>query len=207
MGAFGGPLTVSKLWVRGELPEGYQDKFLKHLRTRAFHPLTPEEEAEERAGWCVAGSPFELELEEENVFYGPYLAIGLRVDRWRLPAAVLKAQLADATRETLAKNGRDRLTKGEKEELKERLTIRLKKKLLPSMRSSDFVWNIDRGIAWYWSQSTKSIEQLEVLFEQTFGLELSVNCPYLAATERPLSELELEALALVDSCPFHVERK
>lgn len=207
MGAFGGPLTFSKLWVRGELPEGFRDRFVKHLRLRTFQPLSPEDDADERVGWCVVGSPMDLELGHENVYYGSYLAVGVRVDRWRLPTTVLKAEIAEATRAALAKSGRERLTKAEKDDLKLRVSSRLRKKVLPSMRAADFVWNLDAGVAYFFNQSAKAIEQLGVLFEQTFGLELALDCPYLAAVERHLSDAELEVLAAVEPAPLHAARK
>jgi hypothetical protein len=207
LGAFSGPLTVSKLWVRGELPDGFRDRFIKHLRLRTFQPLTADDDADERVGWCVVGSPLELELGHENVYYGSYLAVGVRADRWRLPTTVLKAELAEATRAALAKSGRERLTKAEKDDLKQRVATRLKKKLLPSMRAADFVWNLDAGVAYFFKQSAKAIEQLSVLFEATFGLELALDCPYLAAVERRLGDSELEVLAAVEPAPLHTARK
>jgi DNA recombination-dependent growth factor C len=200
-------LTVSKLWVRGELPDDHRDQFLKHIRRRAFEPLTPDDDTDERAGWCVVGSPLDLELDDEKVFFGSYVALGVRVDRWRLPSGLFKAQLADAMREMLTRTGRERLSRAEKDDLKLRVATRMKKKTFPAMRQTDFVWNLDRQIAFFWSHSQKTIDQLSVLFEQTFGLELALDCPYLAAVERGLSEPEVERLDAVEPTPFHAGRR
>ncbi len=205
MGAFGGSITVSKFWVHGELPESHTEKFMRQLKLRAFQPLTSDDDDEEHMGWTVCGSPLDLELEHDNVFLGSYVALGLRVDRWRFPTTLLKSQLEDAQRELLEKHGRERLSKVEKDDVRTRVLGRLKKKLIPTLRSFDFVWNLDRGQAWFWCQSTKTLEQLCALFEQTFGLELALDSPYLAAVERGLSEVDVERLGILEPTPFHAK--
>lgn len=207
VGAIAGPLTVSKLAVRGELPDDFREVYLKHIRQRVFVPLSPEEEADERMGWCVVGSPLELELTHENVFYNSYLNLGLRIDRWRLPPTLLKAQVVEAMQERLEKTGKERLSKTEKEELQARVAVRLKKKLIPTLRHFDLSWNLDTGVAYFWSQSPKVVDQLLVLFEQTFGLDFALYSPYVAATELDLNEAEATALATVEQTPFHGTRR
>jgi recombination associated protein RdgC len=207
VGALAGPLTVAKLTVRGELPDDFRDTFIEHIQLRVFEPLTPDEEIEERMGWCVVGSPLNLELGHENVFYNSYLNLGLRIDKWQLPTTLLQAQYEGALRERLEKSGKERLTKTEKDELKLRIASRLKKKLIPTMKHFDFVWNLDTGIAYFWSQSPRAIDMLSVLFEQTFGLELALHSPYFAATELDLTKRERKALDLVDPTPFHGAKK
>lgn len=207
MGALAGPLTVSKFTVRGELPEDFRSTYMKAIRLRAFKPLTPDEEAEERIGWCAVGNPLDFELSPETVLYNGYLNLGLRVDKWRLPAPLLKAELNDAIAEKLQKSGKERLGKTEKDELRDRVALRLKKRLIPAMRHFDLVWNLETMTLWFWSQSAKTQEQLSVLFEQTFGLELVLHSPFVAATELDLTEGEAQALTTVEATPFHAAKK
>jgi recombination associated protein RdgC len=169
---------------------------------RTFTPLTPEDDAEERFGWCALGSPTDLELGVGKVFEGPYLTLGFRHDKWRLPSALLNSQLAEAAQETRAKTGQERLSKNQKDALKLRVIQRLKRKLMPSMRQIDLVWHLDRGELFFWSQSPGVHEKMRALFETTFGLDLALNSPYLAAlellpnkgTEELLSKLNLTQL-------------
>jgi recombination associated protein RdgC len=207
LGALAGPLTVAKFSVRGELPDDFHSTFLKAIRHRVFKPLSPDEEAEERIGWCAVSAPLDLELTHEGVFYNSYLNLGLRIDKWRLPASVLKAELDTAIVERLAKTGKERLGKTEKDELRDRIATRLKKRLLPAMRHFDVVWNLETMVLWFWSQSAKTQEQLSVLFEQTFGLELVLHCPYVAATSLDLTDAEAEALNASEATPFHAAKK
>ena len=207
MGALAGPLTVAKLSVQGQLPDDFKESFVKRIQLRAFQPLTPEEDVEERIGWTAISSPLDLELSHENVFYNSYLNLGLRVDKWRLPSTILKAHVVAAQRERLEKTGKERLSKTEKDEILARVSLRLKKKLMPTMRAFDFSWNLDTMTAWFWSQSPRTVEMLSVLFEQTFGLELVLHSPYIAATELDLTKSERAALSAVEATPFHAARR
>ncbi len=207
MGALAGPLTVAKLSVRGDLPANFRDTFIEHIQLRAFEPLTPEEDVEERMGWCAVGSPLDLSLDHEKVFFNSYLNLGFRIDKWRLPTTLLQAQYEAALRERKERSGKERLTKTEKDELKLRIALRLKKKVIPTMKHFDFVWNLDTSVAYFWSQSPKTVEVLGVLFEQTFGLELALHSPYFSATQLDLTKRERKALDAVDPTPFHGAKK
>jgi recombination associated protein RdgC len=207
VGAFSGPLTLSKLFVRGQLPADFKKTAPDRIRLRAFAPLEPDAEVEESLGWAVVSSPLDLELDHEKVFFGSYVNLALRIDRYRLPPALVQAHFQEACREALVKGKREALSKADKKELLARVSLRLKKRVLPSMIAFDFSWNLDTMVAYFWSQSAKAIERLSAHFETTFGLELVTNSPYMAARERSLNETQLRALDAVESTPLHAARK
>jgi recombination associated protein RdgC len=207
VGALSGPLTVSKLFVRGQLPADFKKIAPDRIRLRAFTPLEPDEEENERMGWCVVSSPLELSLDHEQVFWGSYINLGLRIDRYRLPPAILQAHFQEACREVLAKSKRDALSKSEKKELMARVSLKLRRKVLPTMACFDFSWNLDTMVAYFWSQSAKAVDRLGALFEATFGLELAPNSPYVAARALSLGQAELEALDKTEPTPLHAARK
>ena len=65
------------------------------IRLRAFQPLDPDGEVSESSGWCVMDRPFDLEFEPDKVFEDRCLVLGFRTDRFRVPPAMVRAQLAD----------------------------------------------------------------------------------------------------------------
>ena len=199
MGALAGSLTFTRFFVRGELPKRFRDKFVENIRLRSFEPLAPESEEEEHVGWCAVGRVLDLELDHEKVFYNSYLNLGLRMDRWRVPGALLRAHLAEAEHEALAKSGHEKLGKREKAELKARIITRLRKKLMPSMKLVDMSWNLDSGVVRFFNQSPRVHEQFMALFEQTFSLELTADSPYVSAERLGLGEAELDALSRVEA--------
>src|SRR6185436_18197100 len=110
MGALSGSLSASKFYVQGDLPKDVRRAYLERIQLRRFQPLRPEQEAEESAGWCAVGQPFDLELSVNNLFTGPYLSLGLRMDRYSFPPAVVHAELEQAARALRQKRGQEKLS-------------------------------------------------------------------------------------------------
>jgi len=204
LGALNGPMSTTKLFVRGELPKNLRRSFSERIALRTFRPLDPDEEAEERAGWCALGAPFDLDLSSDKVWSGAYLTLGLRLDRYRFPARVIQAELARASHAALTKSGHERLSRSQKTELKRRVLATLRRKYLPSMLAVDLVWNLDAGEVFFWSQSKGLIERLGALFELCFALTLVENSPFVAA-ERLFPSQRRTHLDQLERTPFHAE--
>jgi recombination associated protein RdgC len=204
VGALNGPMSTTKFFVRGELPKNLRRSFSERIALRTFRPLEPDEEAEERAGWCALGAPFDLDLSYDKVFNGAYLTLGLRLDRYRFPARVVQAELAKASHAALTKSGHERLSRSQKTELKQRVLATLRRKYLPSMLAVDMVWNLDAGEVFFWSQSRGLIERLGALFELCFALTLVENSPFVAA-ERLFPSQRRSQLDQLERTAFHAE--
>jgi hypothetical protein len=187
------------------LPRGYRDKFLKALRLRAFEPLRPEEEEQERSGWCVIDRVSDVELTSDKVVQGPYLAWGYRVDRWRIPSTLLKMHIAEQSDKVLAKTGREKLSKRELAEIKAMVGARLRKKIEPSSKVIDVCWHIEEGVLRIWTHSKRLLDDFAALFEKTFGMKLVFESPYTAAERAGLDRPQLAALNAVEPTPFHAE--
>ncbi len=183
VGAISGSITISRFFVQGELPARYQDRFLKSIRLRAMQPLTADCEEEERVGWCVPGDALDLDLSAQKLFSETAVTLGFRVDKWSIPRALFNAHFNEAKTLKLAQTGREKLTKREKDELKFRITRKLKRKLIPTTRHSDVVWLVDSGVLWFWNRSARAKEDLTQLFEQTFSLTLHEASPFIVARE------------------------
>lgn len=204
MGALNGSMSTTQLFVRGELPKNLRRVFMERILLRKFKPLEPDEEAEERAGWCALGQPFDLDLSPDKVFNGPYLTLGLRVDRFRFPARVVQAELAKLSGAARQKSGSEQLSRAQKTELKRKVIASLRRRYFPNMQAVDLVWNLDAGEAFFWSQSPGLIERLSALFELCFALTLVENSPFVAA-ERCLPERKRSTLDRLERTLFHAE--
>jgi recombination associated protein RdgC len=204
MGALTGSMSTTKFYVRGDLPKNLRRSFTERIALRTFRPLEPDEEAEERAGWCAVGQPLDLDLPADKLFNGPYLSLGLRVDKYRFPARIVQAELAKAAQATLAKSGHERLSKNQKAEIKQRVHAALRRRYFPSMLAVDLVWHLDAGEAYFWSQGRGLIEKLGALFELCFGMTLAENSPFIAA-ERILPEQRRPRLDSLERTVFHAE--
>ena len=169
MSARRGSLTLTRLFVRGKPPTDVRKPFLAAIRLRAFQPLDPDGEASESSGWCVLDRPFDLEFEPDKVFEDRFVLLGFRTDRFRVPPAMVRAQLADEEARLLSRLNRDRLSRNERLELKDKIVLRLRKKLAPATRSTDVVWDLDAGVVLFFGHSRRGIAD----FSAHFGLSPS----------------------------------
>jgi hypothetical protein len=195
MPALKGSLSYSRFFVEGELPDDFRQRFMKAIRARVMRPLTADEDALERSGFCAIGEPFELELGYENVFYNEFINLGFRTDRWVLPGQLVRAKVREAEVAYLAKKGRERLTRHERTELKELVSRKLRKQFVPAMRCVDLSWSLEEGIVRFFSQAARPISAMTELFERTFSLKLIPESPYTLASRLGLDEAEEKAWA------------
>ncbi len=204
MGVFNGSISVTKFFVEGDVPKQFGQSFLKNIHLRRFTELTVDGEEEEASGWSVAGNGLDLELRHEQVFLNSFIVLGLRVDKWRIPRHLFKAQFAEAAAEHLARTGKDKLSKRDKDEIKFRVNRKLRKKVIPNMRVFDVCWDLNRAELLFWCRSTRTIDDLSVLFERTFSLTLREASPYTVA-EKLLGTPEAEALCDLEQTLFATE--
>ena len=190
MPALRGSLTYARFFVAGDVPEDFREKYMRAIRLRAMKPIEPDDEELERSGWCKVGEPFEIELRYEDVFYNEYVNLGLRTDKWRLPASILKQRLREAEAAYLEKKGRERLGRAEKTELKEVVSRKLRKQTSPATRMIDLSWSMNEGVVRFFSHAEKAGAQMMEIFTKTFGLRLVPEAPYTLAARLGLSKAQ-----------------
>ncbi|HYP88031.1 MAG TPA: hypothetical protein VEQ59_07750 [Polyangiaceae bacterium] len=207
MGVSRGALTFTRLFVQGKPPKDLRKRYLDAVRLRKFTPLAPEDEASEAVGWCVIERPFDLDFQADQIFYDRFVQLGFRVDKWRLPGAMVRAQVADEQQRMLSRAGREKLTRAEKEDIKLRVIGRLRKKILPTSRAFDMLWDLDAGTVLLFTHAARTTEEFQALFQTTFGLELQIDSPYAAAGRAGLSATMQKAFDRVEPLSFAAGRK
>lgn len=198
MSARRGSLTLTRLFVKGALPGDLRQRFLKAVRLRAFQPLKPDDEAVEASGWCVLERPFDLEFQTDNIYEDRFLVLGFRIDRYRVPGSMVRAQLADEEQRLLARTGKNRLSRNERLELKDKIVLKLRRKLTPSTKAIDMVWDLDAKTVLFFSHSRRVLADFTALFQKTFGFEPVEDSPYVAAERLELPARLLSALERVE---------
>ncbi len=188
MSARRGSLTLTRLFVKGAPPRDFRNKYLQSIRLRTFEPLKPEDESVEASGWCVMERPFDLEFDSGNVYEDRFVLLGMRIDRYRIPGAMIRSQLVDEEQKLLHRSGKNRLSRNERLELRDKIVLRLRKKFPPSTRALDMVWDVDAKTVLFFTHSRRVLADFCALFEKTFGLELDEDSPYLAAERAELPE-------------------
>jgi recombination associated protein RdgC len=195
------------LFVQGKPPKDLRKRYLDAVRLRKFTPLAPEDEASEAVGWCVIERPFDLDFQADRIFYDRFVQLGFRVDKWRIPGVLLRSQIADEQQRMLSRAGREKLTRAEKEDIKLRVTSRLRKKILPTSRAFDMLWDLDAGTVLLFTHAARATDEFSALFEKTFGLELEIDSPYAAAGRVGLSAAQQKLFDKVEPVSFAAGRK
>ncbi len=175
MGALQGAITVRRYVVRGEKPKD-PSRLIKGARAHVLVPIDPRSDAEKVCGWASLEDPTDLELSGENMFYGPTVALALRVDTLVPPTSVVKRMVAERLKATGRKANR-----AEKMAAKEEVKRSLRGKTLPTMRAYDVVWQTDAETVHVWSHVKAVNEMVIDLFYKSFGLELVPRGPTVVA--------------------------
>ncbi len=198
-GVLKGSITFLKFKVEGELPDDVRQKYMARIRTRAFRPLTPEDEDDVSVGWVPIERPFDDEVvfRTDGVFFGEYLNLGLRLDRWKFPAPLVKARMAAAERAWKQKTGKERISKAEKTELRDLVMRKLRREGVPVTTGFDFSWNMTTGELRFFGRSKNVVEHFYELFEKTFSLRLIPSAPYTIGLSVLSKDLH-KALATVE---------
>ena len=207
MGARSGTLTFTRFSTQGALPKDLRRRFLEAARLRVFQPLKAEDEALEATGWCVMERPFDLELDSAKMFHDSYVLLGFRVDRYRIPGALLRSQITDEEQRQLSRTKKAKLTRNEKLEIKERVVMRLRKKVIPTSKAIDMCWHLDSGSVLFFGHSKRTLGDFSAHFEKSFGLTLVEDSPYAVAARAGLSKELERALKNVEPVSFSAGRK
>jgi hypothetical protein len=181
VGVFSGSISYSKFLARGDVPKRFQAPFMKAIRLRTFAPLEIDSEEDSSVGFCAPGDPLDLALDQSKVIFNQYVALGLRIDQWRIPRTLFRSHFDTAQAELRARLGKEKLSKKDKDELKFRIQRRLRKKVIPSMRAFDLLWDVERRVVLFWNRSPRLKEELMATFELAFRLRLDEVSPYVAA--------------------------
>jgi hypothetical protein len=204
VGALKGSIGYAKYYVRGVLPEDAHARFLARVRARGFKPLTPEDEDDASVGWVPIERPLddEISFRSEAVFFGSWLNLALRIDRWKFPANLVKAKMAAAERAYKQKNAKERISRAEKAELRDAVERKLRRDGEPTTKTCDVSWNLSTRELRLFGRSKLVVEHFHELFEKTFQLRLLPAGPYVTGIavelpkglERALAEVEPTAL-------------
>lgn len=204
MGALTGGITATAYYVEGDVPSDFRDRFMKALEARRFRDIEVESDQEEALGWVDMRDPFETELDLERVLWGNYLQLGMRQDTLRVPGAAFKLHLQRAVRLEQTRLSRERLSRAEEDEVRDRLEKELRRRVLPSIRSYDLVWNIERGEAWFFTSNKRMNEIFQDFFTDTFELILVPRNVYSRLERAGMSAEDLEQAATLEPTVFAI---
>jgi len=192
MAIIGPSSTLTRFMVLGRPPRDYQQSFLENIREKAFVSIE-HSTAESSVGWVEFDDFTSNEFAApERTIRAEVIALTLRCDQLRVPATVKGLYLKRAERRRLQETGRTRLSRSERQELREQVTEELLGKVLPVPSVYEVVWSLDTNVLFLGTTNRTVISTFMDLFTQTFGLDLRIAHPFALGPELALIEDQLE---------------
>lgn len=205
MGAFHGGLTYRQYRVKESLPNHWQTKVLAGLLNNLAQEVSPTDEDTKSVGWCSAEFPLDTQLTLEQCLYrDEYLVFSMRVDTLNVPKGMLNIYCEAEERRIKKEQKKEALNRYERAEVREQVEQALRKKVLPSIRSTEMVWNWPEGIVRFFTTNKSLNEEFVELFEESFGLTLIPEYAYTLAQDPNLglSKKELKQLDVIEASSF-----
>jgi DNA recombination-dependent growth factor C len=182
MGIIKGSVTLSRYRVKGDPPGEFKDFIDERIRKFAFRDIENSSE-EESMGWVSIHDYMDTSFAYASYALDPYVALGLRIDKRQISGALLKKYHRLELRKAHARGEGRKLSRMEREELKEKARLDLLTRVPPTTRSYELVWDTARGQVWL-GASARSVRDLaEDLFKRTFELDLVAVIPWDLAQE------------------------
>ena len=177
MGLLKGTLTFSRYRLPGKKAGQLQGDIGAQLKKYAFQEILSATE-EKSVGWTSLENILDTKFSYGNYAWGAYFAFSFRVDRRTIAPSLLKVKLLEAERKYLDGSRKPTLSKGQRDEIKERVRLELLKHtpFVPSFY--DICWSPADNWLIFSSLTAKITEDFEKLFRRTFDLPLSPFVPW-----------------------------
>ena len=203
MGALTGRMSPLGFFVKGKVDSW--ENVLQQLIRHRFQDLDPSTGVQQSFGWTLLADPFSTEFDKPSIFYGEHLVgLSLRIDTISVPASQVKLRLQPRAREVAAAAGKERLSKGEMNQLREDLQAELMRKSLPTIKAFELLYHSATGRVWFFGKSKGVLDVFLELFYETFGVILIPDDPYTVSAQH-LTEDEAELLLALEPTAFFDE--
>jgi recombination associated protein RdgC len=201
MAVISGALRFRRYKVSGKPAENPRTEYEDSIRTHAFTPFDKSDAREEATGWVCTDDWFDTELSPDRWFEENCIALTLRTDSRRVPSRVLRHECQELEKEWKARFDRERLTKAEREEIKDMKTKELVERVIPDCRGVDLYWDLERGEVFFFSGAEKANEIFRTTFEKCFSVTIRPLFPFSLAKE-VLDEEEFKSAEGVHETSF-----
>jgi hypothetical protein len=201
MGFANNTCSFTRFRILDTVPDELWQQIPDRLRKFAFRDIDDIPEVQSQ-GWTAFEDMLDTTWENAPPQKGAYLLFSLRVDTRRIPAGVVKKHLALALREEKARmQGKAFIARDRKQEIKEQVLLRLRRRFLPVPGTFDVLWATERNEVWFASTQDKMIDMFLEEFLKSFELHLEQMTPYNLASFM-LDEESLIHLDQLESTSF-----
>lgn len=181
MGLISHSASISRYQVKDHVPQDYHDRYAEEIRRYSFRDIEEDSDIERSMGWVNIMNIFDNKFTGEEFFQDTFIALSLRIDNRRVPSHILKQYCNIAEEERKVDLGKDFLSKEARENIKDRVKFQLLRKIIPTIRTFDMIWDINKGDIFFSSLNDKIGDEFQGIFKKTFGIHAIPLCPYTIA--------------------------
>ena len=183
MAVLSGAIRLRRYSVTGKPPADIRNAYEKSIRKFAFIEWGENDSREEAIGWTAVDDWFDIDLFPDRWLVGDLIFLNLRSDVRKIPAKILSHECGKLEAEWKERFERDRLSRAEREEIKNLVTARLSQRVLPTIKGADFCWDLKREEVLFFSGGASFNETFSSLFEKTFEVKVSPLFPFAQALD------------------------
>jgi len=147
-----------------------QSEVISNLLKRRFTELTPSQESGH--GWVLINDLFKNNFEAENTHVVNYSTAGYRCDHKAVPPILIKKLYKEKLSKAIKEEGR--VSKEQRNILKEECKIQLLSKALPNPKVFEWIWDFETNRIYLDTKSPKVIDNFMALFTDTFEVSLTL---------------------------------
>ncbi|MCR4666218.1 MAG: recombination-associated protein RdgC [Desulfovibrio sp.] len=136
-------------------------------------PIDTVECEEEAAGWTSFEDLYDTQWKNSIPEKGEWIVFSYRVDKRKVPAALLSKKLAQRCQEIETARGGQRVSRKEKKDLKEEVRLQLLRRTEPLPTTCDVAVNALNGLVLVTSSNEGTLQNIEDLLVQTFGCDVT----------------------------------
>ncbi len=202
MGLLSVSVSATRYHVLGRLENPVLELIADGLRKNTLREID-NDVSEKAVGWTSYENSFKPDFEGSSFAVGEHLIFSLRIDKKQIPSKVVKKLFTRETEKRLAETGRERLSRSEKQAIREQIIRDLSLRVPATPSVYDLVWHYENASLCFFSNQKAANEELETLFAKSFGLTLIRLFPYTAADlVSGLSDAERDILSALSPTTF-----
>jgi len=182
-----GTITAAAYRTERPCPPDARERFGRTLARHAFKPINPDKGEILSIGWVDPHNILSGSVKWDQISSGPYVFLGLRTDKKSVPGSLLRAHVREALRQVAREKKTHRLSRTERDAIRERITADLIRQTSPSTSIHEAVWNTATGEVLFSTSARAANDAFMELFQTTFDLLLLGNHPIARAQETAAS--------------------
>lgn len=184
-----GAVTFARFWVDSpkRSPSEVTRWLTGGLKARAFEPIDKRGEEERSAGFVELEDNEAIEFPVGNLFHGERAIFAWRIDKLRIPASELKAEL-EKWMQAFEQENKRAPNRAEKTENKGQIRHMLKMRAAPATKIFDITWNLSTQQLQIWAASRTIVEEVQTAIEAALEVKLVDRVPAAIAVQAGIPE-------------------